>query len=143
MLDSGNYLSTEPGFLLSRLIKQYQTQDKIVIAYDFDDTVRPYYSAGCIEVQSVLRMSKKVLNPYFIVFTSNNNHDDIKRFLDEENIPYDSINENAPFVDFIKSGDKLFYNVLLDDKSGLGEVVKTLKTLNRLVLNKIITKEKE
>lgn len=142
MLDSGNYLSTEPGFLLSRLIKQYQTQDKIVIAYDFDDTVRPYYSAGCIEVQSVLRMSKKVLNPYFIVFTSNNNHDDIKRFLDEENIPYDSINENAPFVDFIKSGDKLFYNVLLDDKSGLGEVVETLKTLNRLVLNKIITKEK-
>lgn len=143
MLASCDYLSTEPGFLLSRLIEQYQTQDKIVIAYDFDDTVRPYYSADCIEVQSVLRMCKKILNPYFIVFTSNNNHDDIKRFLDEENIPYDSINENAPFVDFIKSGDKLFYNVLLDDKSGLGEVVQTLKTLNRLVLNKKITKEKE
>lgn len=141
MLDSGKYLSTESGFLLSRLIKQYQTQDKIVIAYDFDDTVRPYYSAGCEEVQSVLRMSKRILNPYFIVFTSNSNHDEIKRFLDEQKIPYDSINKNAPFVSFIKPGDKLFYNVLLDDKCGLGETTQTLKTLNRLVLNGVITKE--
>ena len=142
MLESGNYLSTEPGFLLSRLIKQYQTQDKIVIAYDFDDTVRPYYSAGCEEVQSVLRMSKRVLDPYFIVFTSNSNHDEIKRFLNDNKIPFDSINENAPFVSFIKPGDKLFYNVLLDDKCGLGETVQTLKTLNRLVINGVITKEK-
>lgn len=141
MVEAKNLLSTEPNFLLERLIQQYQKRDQIIIAYDFDDTVSPCYCMNCGEVQSVLRMSKRILNAYFIVYTSNPNHDKIKHFLDEQDIPYDSINENAPFVPFNNPKDKLFYNIFLDDKCGLGEAVRTLETLNRLVLNNVITKE--
>lgn len=141
MIGTEFLLSTESSFLLDRLIDQYRKQDQIIIAYDFDDTVSPCYCMNCDDVQSVLRMSKRILNAYLIVYTSNPDKDKIKKFLYKYDIPYDSINENAPFVPFKNPNDKLFYNILLDDKSGLGEAVNVLKTLNRLVLNGVITKE--
>lgn len=139
-MDSKFLFSTNPSFLLERLVSQYKKQDKLVIAYDFDDTVRPMYCADCSEVQSLLRKINNTLDAYFIVFTSNKNLDDVKKYLDEWEIPYDAINENAPFVPF-KEG-KIFYNVLLDDKSGLGETVNTLEQLIYLVGNKYVQKEK-
>lgn len=140
MIETKNYESIDSNFLLQRLIEQYQKQDRIIIAYDFDDTVSPCYCSNCTEVQSVLRMSKENLNAYFIVYTSNNNHIGIKKFLDFHGLPYDAINENAPFVPFNNPKDKLFYNILLDDKAGLGEAVRTLKTLNRLVYQGVVKK---
>lgn len=125
--------SVTSGFNLLRLIEQYQKQNQIIIAYDFDDTVKPLYSSDCSEIQSLLRGAKRALNAYFIVYTSNSQTDEIKRFLDEENIPYDSVNENAPFVPF-KFG-KLFYNILLDDKAGLAQAASDLKALIYLVDN--------
>ena len=135
-MDSKFLFSTNPSFLLERLISQYKKQDKLVIAYDFDDTVRPMYCANCERVQSLLRKIKDILNAYFIVFTSNKDLNDVKKYLDEWEIPYDAINENAPFVPF-KEG-KIFYNVLLDDKAGLGETVNTLEQLLFLVKNEYI-----
>ena len=132
--------STNPSFLLERLVKQYQKQDKLIIAYDIDDTVRPMYCADCGDVQSLLRMIKNTLDAYFIVFTSNEDINGVKEYLNKWDIPYDAINENAPFVPFEKG--KIFYNVLLDDKAGLGEVVNTLKQLLYLIRNEYITKEK-
>lgn len=137
-MNSKYLFSTHPSFLLDRLITQYKKQDKIVVAYDFDDTVRPMYCASCEQVQSLLRKISNTLDAYFIVFTSNKNIDDVRNYLDKWEIPYDSINENAPFVPF-KEG-KIFYNVLLDDKAGLGETVNTLEQLIYLINNKYITK---
>lgn len=139
-MDYKHLFSTNPSFLLERLVTQYKKQDKLIIAYDIDDTVRPMYCADCSDVQSLLRMIKNTLDAYFIVFTSNEDIDGVKEYLDKWGIPYDSINENAPFVPFEKG--KIFYNVLLDDKAGLGEVVSTLKQLLYLVRNEYITKEK-
>ena len=138
-MDYKHLFSTNPSFLLERLIGQYKKQDKIIIAYDIDDTVRPMYCADCGDVQSLLRMIDNTLNAYFIVFTSNEDIEGVKAYLDKWNLPYDSINENAPFVPF-KSG-KIFYNVLLDDKAGLGETVNTLKQLLYLVRNGYVNKE--
>jgi hypothetical protein len=138
-MDSKFLFSTHPSFLLERLISQYKKQDKLVVAYDFDDTVRPMYCASCSQVQSLLRKINDTLNAYFIVFTSNKNLNDVRQYLDKWEIPYDAINENAPFVPF-KDG-KIFYNVLLDDKAGLGETVNTLEQLIYLVRNEYIQKE--
>lgn len=135
-MDSKFLFSTHPSFLLERLISQYKKQNKLVIAYDFDDTVRPMYCANCDQVQSLLKKIKDVINAYFIVFTSNKNLGDVRKYLDELEIPYDAINENAPFVPF-KEG-KIFYNVLLDDKAGLGETVNTLEQLLFLVKNEYV-----
>ena len=60
-MDSKFLFSTHPSFLLERLITQYKKQDKLVIAYDFDDTVRPMYCANCDQVQSLLRKIKDII----------------------------------------------------------------------------------
>lgn len=135
-----NYLfSTHPSFLLERLIKQYQKNDKLIIAYDFDDTVSPLWCADCGDVQSVLRMCRNTLDAYFICYTSNDNMEKVKNFIEKYDIPCDAINENAPFAPVV--GGKIFYNIFLDDKAGLGEAVNTLKQLLYLVRNGYITKE--
>lgn len=140
-MDVKYLFSTNPSFLLQRLISQYQKQDKLIVAYDFDDTVSPYWCANCTQVQSILRRLRDNIDTYFIVYTSNDDHDKIKKFLTANDIPFDSINENAPFAP-TKEG-KLFYNVFLDDKAGLGEVVNTLDQFLYLVQNGYIQKEKK
>lgn len=140
-MDVRHLFSTNPSFLLQRLISQYQKQEKLIVAYDFDDTVSPYWCANCTQVQSILRRLRDNIDTYFIVYTSNDDHDKIKKFLTANDIPFDSINENAPFAP-TKEG-KLFYNVFLDDKAGLGEVVNTLDQFLYLVQNGYIQKEKK
>jgi len=127
------------NYLLLRLIDAYKTHDRLVIAYDIDDTVRPYYCSSCNAIVELLKNAKEVLNPYFIVYTSNPNIDGIKEFLNEKGIPYDSINENAPFVPF--NNGKLYYNLFLDDKAGLTQTSSTLNDLVQLVKKGYIKKE--
>lgn len=111
-----------------RLINEWFTYGKIIIAYDFDDTVYDFHNKGRTyeEVINLLRECKKV-GAYLIVFTSCN--DDkrqfIKNYLEENNIPYDDINEHAPFTPF--NGRKIYYNILLDDRAGLPSAFETLK----------------
>lgn len=130
-----------PAYTFLRLVEQYQANDRLIIAYDFDDTVSPCHSSGCWRAQSVIRAAKEHLNAYLIVYTSNPNTERIKEFLDKENIPYDVINENAPFVN-CNNGCKIFYNLLLDDKAGLHQAIGDLEALIDGVINKTITKEK-
>ena len=85
-------------------------------------------------------MLKEKASAYLIVFTSNEDIESVENYLFNWEIPYDSINQNAPFVPF-KDG-KIFYNILLDDKSGLGEVVNTLEQFLYLIENGYIKKEK-
>jgi hypothetical protein len=128
--------STNLNFPLLRLMEQYKKHGRLIIAYDFDDTVSPFYCANCTEVQSLLRMAKNTIDAYFIVYTSNPNIERVKDFLDKNNLPYDSINENAPFVNY--SGGKVFYNIFLDDKAGLAQAASNLKDLLYMVKNNLI-----
>ena len=125
--------STNLNYPLLRLIEQYKRHGRLIIAYDIDDTVRPCFCASCEEVQLLLKNIKNVLNAYFIVYTSNPNIEDIKIYLDKHKIPYDSVNQNAPFISC--SGGKVYYNILLDDKAGLAQAVSNLKDLMFLVQN--------
>ena len=132
------YPATSSNFLLLRLIDQYKTHDRLIVAYDIDDTVRPYYSRPTGEIQSLLRMAKRVLNAYLIVYTSNPNVEEIVKFLNKNDIPYDSINENALFA--VSPGAKIYYNIFLDDKAGLGQAAQILKELIDLVENGTVKK---
>ena len=132
-VDLTKLCNTSHGYLFQRILHDYQKHDKIIIAYDFDDTVKPYYCAGCSRVESVLRSAKENLNAYFIVTTANQDINKVKKYLDHYDIPYDAINENAPFVPY--NTRKIYCNILLDDKAGLSEPVDALETLINLVVN--------
>lgn len=132
---------TSSSFALGRLVEQYKLHDQLVIAYDFDDTVRPYWCGDCTEIQSLLRGAKRALNAYFIVYTSNKDIEGIKAYLNEEKIPWDSINENAPFAP--PFGGKIYYNLFLDDKAGLAQAAGILRDLIYLVDNGYVKKGEE
>lgn len=119
--------------LLEKLKVHYSTHGKIIVAYDYDDTIAPTYLAkSCKQVIKLL----KDLKPYavFICYTSNEDLNRVKVYIKENDIPCDKINEN---VDYMKSkydnSGKVFYNVFLDDKAGLGQAYRILKKFLRFL----------
>ena len=114
--------------LLNKLSNVYQKNNKIIIAYDFDDTIAPtYMSKDCSQVIELLQK----MRPYadFICFTSNENLDKVKEYIKENNIPCDCLNGNVPYM-LSKYGNmrKVYFNILLDDKAGLGQAYRILHT---------------
>lgn len=105
---------------IDRLIEEWTKYGKIIIAYDYDDTVFDFHKKNreYNDVITLLREAKE-LGAYFVVFTAcgENQYEDISEYLLTNNIPFDKINENLDFISF--TGRKVYYNILLDDRSGL------------------------
>jgi hydroxymethylpyrimidine pyrophosphatase-like HAD family hydrolase len=103
---------------VARLHEWYKRNGRLIVAYDFDNTVYDYHSKGhdYSEVIELLRRAKKA-GCYLIVFTGNENKDFVIRYLAENDIPYDLINEHAPFTP--SKARKIYANILLDDAAGL------------------------
>lgn len=118
----------EPNANKKRLLREYKEHGKLIVAYDFDNTVFDYHNDGCTyrQVINLLRRCHN-LGFYLIVFTCNHSdkYPKIIRHLEECNIPYDSINENCPDITF--AHNKLYYNILLDDRAGLRSAYRDLK----------------
>ena len=119
----------DENFLYDRLVEAQYVHDRLIIAYDLDDTVRPYKSNSCDMVKDLIRRAETLLNPYFIVFTANPHKEENIAFLEAEGLPYDAINENADFIGRYGDGLKIYYNLLLDDKAGLKEAYDALDRL--------------
>lgn len=111
-----------------RLIREWKKYGSLVVAYDFDNTVYDYHKEGhsyeC--VIQLLREAKK-LNAYLMVYTARRDSElsFVKEYLEENNIPFDSINETPDFIPF-SDGKKLYYNILLDDRAGLPSAYRCL-----------------
>ena len=116
-------------FLYDRLVAAYRQHKKLIIAYDLDDTVRPYYSKNCEQVKALIRRAKFLLNPYFVVYTANPNTEKNIAFLESENLPYDAINQNIDIINDRFNSGKIYYNLFLDDKAGLREAYMALNKL--------------
>lgn len=108
-----------------RLMDEFVAHGKLIIAYDFDDTVFDYHNRG-ESYENVINLLRR-LRPYanFIVFTAcpKEKEGKIISYLKENKVPYDTINE-----DIIPKfgGRKVYYNLLLDDRAGLREVYDLL-----------------
>lgn len=122
---------------INRLVEEWNKYGKIIIAYDFDNTVYDFHKKGFVynDVISLLQRCEKV-GAYFIVFTANNEMKIIKDYLEKNKIPYNKINENMKFIKF--TARKIYYNILLDDRAGLQSAYECL-----LKAVKIIEKKKE
>ena len=109
-------------------MREYDKYNGLVVAYDFDNTVNDYHNAGdnYVEVIELIREAK-VMGCYLIVFTAEVNTKKVKKFLKENNIPFDAINKNPPFRE--SKARKIYYNVLLDDRAGLRSAYEQLKAV--------------
>lgn len=106
---------------VARLREWYERNGGLIIAYDFDNTVYDYHSQGhdYSYVVELLRKAKHA-DCFLIVFTGNPDEQFVRNFLNENAIPFDAVNEHAPFLDEkSKRVRKIYYNVLLDDAAGL------------------------
>lgn len=114
--------------VVTRLVKEWKEHGKLIIAYDFDNTVFDYHGVGHTydHVINLLRRCNKV-GAHFIVFTAKSDAEVpfMKKYLQEHHIPFDSINENLNFIPF--DGRKIYYNILLDDRAGLSSAFATLE----------------
>src|ERR1700760_2881388 len=117
------YLIPNASFL--RLYDEYKKYGKLVVAYDFDNTVYDFHKKGNTYTQVIeLLQSLSAARCYMICFTANSDKVFIESYLRQYYIPFDSVNENPPF--FKCEERKIYYNVLLDDRAGLVQVYQEL-----------------
>ena len=111
-----------------RLIEEYKKYKKLIVAYDFDNTVYDFHSKG-YNFNKVIDLIRECysLDFYLIVYTCSNKdrYKHIEQYLTKNNIPFNSINENSPDINFAHG--KLYYNILLDDRAGLSSAYESLK----------------
>lgn len=120
-----------------RLHEWYTRNGGLIVAFDFDNTVYDFHNKGhdYSEVVELLRKAKQS-NCYLIVFTGNPDEQFVRSFLKDNNIPFDAINEHAPFLDEkSKQARKIYYNVLLDDAAGLESACTYLEAFLDLILS--------
>lgn len=119
---------------INRLVREYQEHQSLVIAYDFDNTIYDYHNQGHVYNNVIeLLLELKKLNCYLIVFTASEKIDFIKKYLNENKIPYDAINKNPPF--FKSESGKIYYNILLDDRAGLSAAFHQLNQFISIIKN--------
>jgi hydroxymethylpyrimidine pyrophosphatase-like HAD family hydrolase len=119
-----------------RLLDEYNKYGTLVVAFDFDDTVYDFHGKGRMYTDVItLLQNLKSINCYLICWTGNANDVFVKSYLDENQIPFDAINENPPFYKSLSR--KVYANAYLDDRAGLRQVydelnniVLTIKTRN-------------
>jgi hypothetical protein len=119
-----------------RLKKDYLVHKSLFVAFDYDNTVFDYHNQG-INYDKIINLltTCKSLGFTMILFTGNegNKLEVIKKDLNNRNIPFDLINENP-----LMKTRKPYYNILLDDRSGLKEAYTNLKKLTDDIRSKKI-----
>lgn len=119
---------------ISRLLNEWEKYGLLIVAYDYDNTVFDYGNRGD-KFDNVIELLRKVkkMGCHLVVFTSCNEDrfPDIKKYLNDNDIPFDSINETPDFIPF--KGRKVYYNILLDDRAGLSSSYAVLNEVCELV----------
>jgi hypothetical protein len=113
---------------IKRLLDEYHKHGKLIIAIDFDDTVFDYHQNGH-EHDGVINMLKRcqALDFWMVVWTAapEERHDSQVQYLNNLGITIHSVNENPLPLPYGNHG-KIYYNLLLDDRAGLGQAFNIL-----------------
>ena len=118
-----------------RLRNEFKKYGNLIIAFDFDYTVHSYHDEDYTYdfIAELLREWR----PYsrLIVFTASpeSRYPYIENYLNEHNIPFDKINDEV--VSERHYTRKVYYNVFLDDRAGLGETAEILYELLEEIKN--------
>lgn len=115
-----------------RLWEEYQKYRKLVIAFDFDNTIFDYHNSG-LDVKDTIDLLKRCSEEDFIMVLFTSNEDEkclqwMKDYCLHFGIRVDYINESP-----IMNTRKPYYNILLDDRAGLQEAADTLNSVLNLI----------
>lgn len=129
----------QPNSAYERLWAEYNKYGSLIVAVDYDDTLFDFHSTG-----SSYEMVKQLIRDLYsigckiIIWTGNENINDIDLYLKQNNIPWDLINENLQINGKWTSGKdsrKIYANVYIDDRAGLEQVYNDLTKLIKNVRN--------
>jgi len=123
-----------PGANYKRLVEEYHKYGKLVIAFDFDNTVFDFHKKGLLYSHTInLLKEAKSVGFDCICFTAAEDYTFIEQYCEKNQIPLDGININPPF--FKTTSPKIYFNILLDDRSGLISAYYDLKALINYIKN--------
>lgn len=116
-----------------RLIKEWLTHGKIVLACDFDDTIFPW-GFKSEEDQKLMKDVCRIIELasstgiYLSIWSacSPDRYDEVRKWCLENNLRIDSINENPLPLPY-GNHRKMYYNHLLDDRAGLEQALDILE----------------
>ncbi len=116
---------------INRLFKEWKTHGSIILAVDFDSTISPWDSIdNKKDIERCLKLVKDVKSTgaYIVIFTAcdPNRYDEIRGYCTKEGIKVDTINEN-PITLKYGNARKIYYNHLLDDRSGFIQAMDMLE----------------
>ena len=118
----------DDDFATERLYNEWKKYGKIFIACDFDDTIYDFHKKG-YKYNRVIDLLKdcQTQGCYLVIFTASekDKYPLILQYCEEIGLVVDKINENAIPMNIGNNG-KIYFNILLDDRSGLASSFKIL-----------------
>ena len=114
---------------LNRLIAEWEQHGKIIIACDFDDTIRHWGLDGfnSDRVIEILKIAKQT-GAYIVIFTASNpeRYPEIEQYCKGIGLEIDTINKNPISLPYGNTG-KVYANIFIDDRAGLNEALNILE----------------
>jgi hypothetical protein len=111
---------------LKRLISERKKYGKLVIAFDFDNTIHDFHGVGDTYPKVIYNLLKAQRQGHILIlFTANPNVEYCRNYCKEIGLDIEWINDSPIDIGIHKP----YYNLLLDDRAGLGEAVWLLRDL--------------
>lgn len=132
---------------VDRLYKEWKKHPRLVVACDFDDSCFNFHNYPDVSYDRItyLLQECKRLNFFVVCFTASpvSRYGFIREhFKSVIGVEIDGINENVIDTPYGKNG-KIFYNIHLDDRCGLGQSMDILETLILKINKKTMWEEAE
>lgn len=128
------YFSTDRN--VDRLLEQYKLHGKLIVAFDFDDTIFDYHKKGYAypKVVELLKLCN-VMGFTLIMLSTKEDEEELGTNLDYcKKIGLGDVWVNSGPI--MPKARKPFFNIYLDDKAGLGQAYEILnQTVNLIKRN--------
>lgn len=118
---------------VQRLVKEWLTHGRIVLACDFDDTLFPWGFKSAVDIEFLKKVAQIVafaqsLGVYLTIWSAcaPTRYKEIEDMCASLGLKVDSINENPIPLPY-GNHRKMYYNHLLDDRAGLEQALDMLE----------------
>jgi hypothetical protein len=127
---------------IERLIENWMEHNRIIIAVDFDNTIYDFYNKGYTYdyVISLLKECKD-MNCTLILLTccDESKYNFILGECNKIGVKIDYINKSPEYIPY--HSNKIYYNILLDDRAGLRSAYDILYTTKEIIKQNPKTKK--